>query len=121
MSDFITKDSGERQDYDSGMRRDTTHDKPRFGDLIIDGIPYEEQLLTRYAMLRTRGAVKYGPRNCELANSQEEADRFKDSAFRHFMQWYTGELDEDHAAATLFNIQLAEMVKYRVDNPLDNN
>lgn len=119
MSDYITKDSGERKDYDSGMRRDTIDDKPRFGDLIIDGIPYEEQLLTRYALLRTRGAAKYGDRNCELANTKEEEDRFRDSAFRHFVQWYTGEQDEDHAAATLFNIHIAEMISYKLKNKVD--
>ena len=113
---YITKDSGERVEFDSGMSRDASDDKPRFSHLLVSGLPYEEQLLTRYAMLRTRGAVKYGERNCELANTQEELDRFKDSAFRHFVQWVAGETDEDHATAVLFNIQMAEMVKYKLEN-----
>lgn len=113
---YQTKDSGKRQDYSSGMRRDLQESKPRFGDLIIDAMPYEDQLLTRWAELRQRGAVKYGDKNCELANTPEELERFRQSAIRHFFQWYCGETDEDHSAATLFNIQMAEMVKWKLQN-----
>ena len=113
---YKTKDSGKRMDYKSGMCRDSLEDKARFGDLLVKDMPYEEQLLFRWAMLRTRGATKYGDRNCELATSKEELDRFKDSAFRHFIQYYTGEQDEDHATAVLFNIQMAEMVEWKIKN-----
>jgi hypothetical protein len=65
-------------------------------------------------MLMNRGAVKYGDRNWEKANSQEELDRFKASAFRHFMQWMAGEDDEDHASAVMFNLSGAEMVKQKM-------
>lgn len=106
--DFVTKDSGERIEYDSGMRRDVVTGKPRFDLILADGIPYDEQLLTRWAALLGRGADKYGERNWERANSREELDRFRASAFRHFMQWYLGETDEDHAAAVLFNVNAYE-------------
>lgn len=96
------------------MRRDTAHGKPDFALLVAAGDSYEDCLLTRWAALMARGADKYGERNWELASSKEEFDRFRSSAFRHFMQWYTGELDEDHAAAVLFNINAAEFVKRRV-------
>lgn len=112
---YTTKDSGKRQNYDSGMRRDTQEGKPDFSLLLTD-LPYDEQLITRWAGLMTRGAEKYGRRNWQLANSQEELERFKASAFRHFMQWITGQDDEDHAAAVLFNIQAYEYTKYKVDN-----
>lgn len=36
MSEFITKDSGKRQEFDSGMVRDTTEGKIQF-DLALDG------------------------------------------------------------------------------------
>ena len=111
---YITNDSGKRQNYDSGMRRDTQEGKPDFSLLLTD-LPYDEQLITRWAGLMTRGAEKYGRRNWQLANSEEELDRFKSSAFRHFMQWVTGQDDEDHAAAVLFNIQAYEYVKSKVE------
>jgi hypothetical protein len=64
-------------------------------------------------MLMARGAEKYDERNWEQAAGDEEYGRFLESAFRHFMQWFNGELDEDHAAAVLFNIMGAEYVKWR--------
>ena len=113
---YTTKDSGKRQEYASGMRRDTQESKPGFS-LLLTELPYDEQLLTRWAALMTRGADKYGRRNWQLANSEEELDRFKSSAFRHFVQWISGEDDEDHAAAVLFNINAAEYVKSKLQKP----
>lgn len=107
---YETKDSGKRQEYASGMRRDLQDGKPDFS-LLLAEIPYDEQMLTRWAALMTRGAEKYGRRNWQMANSTEELERFKASAFRHFVQWISGEDDEDHAAAVFFNINAAEYVK----------
>lgn len=108
--EYVTKDSGKRVEYDSGMRRDVQDGKPDFF-LCLTDLPYDQQLLTRWAALMERGASKYGRRNWQLAVSDEELERFKSSAFRHFMQWISGESDEDHAAAVLFNINAAEYVK----------
>ena len=105
MTEYETKDSGERAEYDSGMRRDTTEGKVLW-HLIADG-----PMLERYAGLMTRGAEKYGPSNWQLANTEEDRDRFRASAFRHFFQWYNGEDDEDHAAAVWFNINGVEHVR----------
>ena len=58
-----------------------------------------------------RGAKKYNERNWEKANGEEEMNRFKASAIRHFFQWMSGEEDEDHAVAVLFNINGYEYVK----------
>ena len=77
---------------------------------------YSEQLLTRWAELMTRGADKYGKRNWQLACSDDELDRFKSSAFRHFIQWILNEDDEDHAAAVFFNLNAAEYVKWKIEN-----
>ncbi len=115
-SGYITKDSGNRQSYDSGMVRDTQAGKPTFHFLLTAEQPYEDQFLTRWAQLMERGASKYGERNWEHASSKEELERFKASALRHFMQWYTGESDEDHSAATAFNIAAAEYVKWKMEN-----
>ena len=55
-----------------------------------------------------------GKRNWMKAREQEELDRFKESALRHFLQWYDGDTDEDHAAATIFNMNGAEYVKEQI-------
>ena len=102
--EFITKDSGQRLNFDSGMQRDIESDKPRFDLLIAEGEDYENCLLTRWASILTRGAQKYAERNWEKANSIEEFKRFKSSAFRHFMQLMHNETDEDHFAAVVFNL-----------------
>jgi hypothetical protein len=123
MTEYETKDSGVREEYDSGMQRDTQAGKPRFDLIIPAEVPYEEQLLTRWAALMARGAAHYGDRNWEKGNGQAELERARASALRHFMQWFTGETDEDHAAATLFNIQAVEyfagrLEKDELDTPL---
>lgn len=98
MKKYTTKDSGRRINFKSGMRRDTQEDKPRY-----DLIPHE--LLKRLAELYARGAVKYGDSNWQLANSDEEYQRFKASAFRHFIDWSSNSnTEEDHAIATIWNI-----------------
>jgi hypothetical protein len=102
MNKFITKDSGKRQDYKSGMVRDTQEGKPRY-DLIIP-LGQKDHLLKRWAELMERGMSKYGYRNWEKADSEEELKRFKASAWRHFVQAMDGETDEDHFAAVLFNL-----------------
>ena len=109
--DYQTKDSGKRSEYKSGMVRDTNDNKARFDLLLPKDVPYNEQLLTRFAMLMQRGAEKYNSRNWELASGDEELERFKESAFRHLVQWLCDEQDEDHAVAVLFNIMAYETTK----------
>ena len=112
--EFTTKDSGEREEYPTGMVRDLTDGKPRFDLIWPDRLDWEYQYLTRWAHLMARGAEKYGERNWEKAATIQEYLRFKESAFRHFMQWYHGAEDgEDHGVAVAFNIQAAEYVTHR--------
>lgn len=112
MDEFVVKDSGEREEYETGMRRDTQEGKERY-DLVV---PEEGMdMLTRWAVHMEKGAVKYGERNWELARTEKEYKRFRQSAFRHFVQWYKGKRDEDHAAAVFFNIQAAEYVRERME------
>lgn len=106
---FGLKDSGKREEYASGMRRDTQEGKPMYS--LIDA-----DMLRRWADHMTKGAAKYGRNNWRLARSAEELERFKDSAFRHFMQWLAGEIDEDHAAAVIFNLAAASYVERRLDD-----
>ena len=104
---YTTKDSGKRKKWSSGFNRDTDEDKLRF-----DLIPVE--LLERLAGLYTRGAKKYGDSNWQLAKEKDAIDRFKQSAWRHFISWQKGEEDEDHAVAVAFNIFAYEwLTKYK--------
>lgn len=112
---FTVKDSGKREEYASGMRRDTQEGKPRFDLVIPLDLPFDQQMLTRWAMHMTLGAKKYGDRNWELATGAEEYERFRGSALRHLLQWFSGMRDEDHAAAVFFNITAAEYVRARME------
>lgn len=105
---FVTKDSGKRQEFSTGMRRDVTDGKERY-DLL------DLPMLKRWAGLMARGAAKYGEHNWKLASTEEELNRFKQSAIRHFYQWFEGQTDEDHAAAIFFNVAGAEMVKAKLN------
>lgn len=109
---FEVKDSGTRQQFESGMVRDTVGDKIDWG-LIVDG-----PMMKRWAEHLTKGAVKYSSRNWMKAEGEPELDRFRASAFRHFMQWYLGETDEDHAAAVFFNINGTEYVKEKMESAI---
>lgn len=109
MSEFTVKDSGERQQFSSGMVRDTTEGKVDY-TLLLDG-----PMLERWAQVLHKGAVKYAKRNWCKAEGQEEYDRFRESALRHMMDWLRGERDEDHAAAVMFNLNGAEYVLERME------
>lgn len=106
--DFAVKDSGQRRIFESGMQRDIDDDKVNWA-LVADG-----PMLRRWAEHLTKGARKYDARNWMKAEGEAELLRFRESAFRHFMQWYLGEVDEDHAAAVWFNINGAEYVKEKM-------
>lgn len=115
---WVTKDSGERTEFASGMVRDTDAGKARFDLLLPEGVPYRSQFLTRVADLFTRGAVKYDARNWEQADSPAELERMKASAMRHLMQWAAGDADEDHAAAVVFNLLAYETTRWKIDNSI---
>jgi hypothetical protein len=110
MSEFVIKDSGVRAEFAGGMVRDTQTGKVDFWRL------FQGPLVDRYAVHLTKGATKYpdvtpGVPNWTLAAGDEELARFRASAVRHFFQWFRGDADEDHFAATVFNMNGAEYVK----------
>ena len=105
---YIVKDSGKRESFKGGMVRDVTTDKTDY-TLIFDG-----PMLKRWATHLTNGAKKYDKRNWMKAAGQEELNRFRESALRHFIQWLDGETDEDHASAVFFNINGGEYVKEKM-------
>jgi hypothetical protein len=87
------------------MVRDVATDKLNAA-LVLDG-----PMFLRWAQHLTKGAIKYAKRNWMKAAGDEEYERFRESAVRHFIQWYNGETEEDHAAAVFFNINGAEYVR----------
>lgn len=105
--DFVTKDSGKREEFQTGMVRDTQDEKPRY-DLL------DRPFLKRWAELMARGAKKYGENNWKKAATEEELSRFEASAIRHLYQWLEGDTTEDHASAIAFNVAGAEMVKEKL-------
>ncbi len=108
MDEFTVKDSGQRLEFDSGMRRDVTDGK------VLWSLIYSGPMLERWAQHLTAGAEKYGPNNWLLAEGEAELQRFQDSAARHFAQWMRGDRDEDHAAAVFFNLNGAEYVRDKI-------
>ena len=100
---FTTKDSGERQQFSTGMQRDVQTGKPRY-DLIPVGA------LKRVADLYARGAEKYDAWNWTKGQPYSRAYA---SLIRHVMNWREGDRDEDHLAAVIFN---AMALMYYEDN-----
>lgn len=88
------KDSGQREEFPSGMVRDIRTGKGRY-DLIS---PYAER---RLAKIMEKGCAKYGDRNWELG---ADPQRFYDSLRRHLAQWQMGMTDEDHLGQAFWNL-----------------
>lgn len=103
MSEYEVLDSGARKQGPGGMMKEAT-DKP-WPTTIDTGF------LWRLASHMTKGAKKYSRDNWRNAASVEELDGFRDSAFRHLLQWLQGDLDEDHAMALVANVMMYEATK----------
>jgi hypothetical protein len=94
-SDGMTlKDSGARQTWETGSRRDTRDGKGRF-DLLPWDIVWAD---AKYIEL---GAKKYGDRNWEKG---QPLSRYLDSACRHLAKYMAGQRDEPHLLACRWNI-----------------
>lgn len=113
MSDFVVKDSGERQSFETGMVRDTSEGKGSPSSLPFNAITR----LSKHLELGCRN--KYPKNNYKLGSP---ASRFFDSAFRHLIAWAANtDPSEDHLAACLFNvagiIELEEGIKNGMHDP----
>lgn len=102
---FTTKDSGQREDFPTGARRDTQDGKPRF-----DLIPVCS--LRRLADLYASGAVKYGEGNYERGMPFK---RVYASLLRHVYAWAEGDRTEDHAAAIAWNAFALMLYEERIN------
>lgn len=105
---FVTKDSGQRQEFETGARRDIQEGKGRF-----DLIPAEP--LTRLAQLYERGAVKYGEHNWSKGMP---LSRYLDSAFRHLVNYLAGDRSEDHLIAVVWNVFSLIATEERIERGL---
>ncbi len=90
---YVTLDSGQREDFLTGSRRDTQAGKPRYD--LIPLVP-----LRRLADLYARGAEKYGDHNWQKG---QPFQRTFASLLRHVFAWAEGERTEDHLAAVAWN------------------
>lgn len=88
------KDSGERQEFTTGSRRDTAKGKGRY-----DLLPFIA--LRRLAKHYENGAEKYGDHNWRLG---QPLSRTFHSAVSHLLCWAMGWTDEDHLSAAIWNI-----------------
>ena len=96
MDDFTlrpVKDSGERQEFATGARRDRQAGKGRFDLLPPDG-------LLAVALHFEAGAEKYGDENWTKGIP---LGRYLDSAMRHLCAFRAGDRTEDHLAAATWN------------------
>jgi hypothetical protein len=99
------KDSGKRQEFETGAVRDTQEGKGRFDLLPLS-------VLVRDAQHVQAGAIKYGDRNWEKG---QPLSRFFDSAMRHLLKLAAGHTDEDHGAAARWNIAAFMQTKAWID------
>ena len=91
------KDSGKRQEFETGSVRDTQEGKGRY-DLV------SPIFMRRLVEHLENGAVKYGDRNWEKG---QPLSRYFDSTLRHIFTFLGGSRDEDHLAAAAWNIMAA--------------
>jgi hypothetical protein len=88
------KDSGKRQEFETGSKRDTQDGKGRY--VLIPTIP-----MRRLAKHYENGSAKYGDRNWEKG---QPLSRYLDSCERHLQAVKDGLTDEDHASAVSWNM-----------------
>jgi len=98
------KDSGKRQEFDTGSRRDTRSGKGRY-DLL------PAHAVHRLAKHFENGSVKYGDRNWEKG---QPLSRYLDSALRHAFAFSSGKRDEDHAIAAVWNLMCLVETQHRI-------
>lgn len=93
-NNYIVRDSGEREEFSTGARRDMRENKGRY-----DLIPPEA--LKRLALVYERGAKKYGENNWQKGIN---LSRYIDSAIRHIYNYMEGDKEEDHLAHAAWNL-----------------
>lgn len=91
------KDSGARQEFETGSVRDTQDGK---GDYSL--LPFIA--LSRVTIHFQNGSKKYNPHNWRKG---QPLSRYFSSGMRHAVKWFMGMKDEDHLAAAIWNFMCA--------------
>lgn len=99
------KDSGQRKQYEGGGLRE----RARMSRFDLLPVPP----LERWAEHLGRGALKYADRNWEQGLP---LDDFIDSALSHLLSFMSGDREEDHLAAVLWNIGAYITIEEKVLN-----
>lgn len=112
---FTIKDSGTREEFETGSRRDSPAGKGRFD--LIPTLP-----IRRLAIHYENGAKKYGDNNWQKG---QPLSRYIESCERHLNCLKAGEPTEDHAIAAVWNLfayifTLNEIEYGRLPKSLDN-
>ena len=94
MKEPIIKDSGNRQEFETGAVRVIQEGKGRYDLLPVKAI----KRLSRHFEL---GAKKYGEGNWKKGIPES---RYLDSGLRHIFRHMNGEQDEDHLVAACWNL-----------------
>ncbi len=102
--DYKLKDSGTREQFNTGSQRDAQAGKGAYYLLPFEGI----DLL---AKLFEKGAVKYEKRNWEKG---QPISQYIGSALRHTFKWLGGWRDEDHLVAACWNLLCAVTTRERI-------
>jgi len=101
------KSSGSTRQFKTGAQRDSSVGKPRMS-LIPD------DLMMRVALWYGLGAEKYGDDNWRLGQPQREC---LDALKRHLAKWESGDKDEDHLSAVIFNaLSIMNVEQYFADD-----
>ncbi len=80
--------------HKNGFKREDKSDKL---DFTLIPIPVLKRLAKHY----TEGAKVHGKNNWMKS---KDLQTFKESAFRHFIQWMENEKDEDHMSSCVWNM-----------------
>lgn len=100
------KDSGKREDFSTGSRRDTNDGKVR-PDLLPSICEFFEG--AHFAM----GAVKYGDNNWQLG---QPIMRYYESLKRHTLYWGMGDISENHMNGVRWNSQAILFTLIMIDH-----
>lgn len=115
MNQFTTHDSGRREEFATGARRDVQSNKPRYELIPVAA-------LKRLAELYARGDQKYGEHNWQKGMP---FSRVVASMLRHVYAYLEGERTEDHLAAVAWNAFTlmayeCDIARGRLDPSLDD-
>ncbi|MEV8610210.1 hypothetical protein AB0383_20175 [Amycolatopsis sp. NPDC051373] len=106
--------------FAGGGVRDGAVKTERFELGWVKGVPYDRQMLTRYACWMARGAQKYADRNWESFASADALEHAKGSLLRHVFKFLAeldgipGDGEDDNAAAIWFNVQACALIHERL-------